>query len=295
MRVIIAILAGLLLLPSPGYAWVYPEHRDIAVLAVLELDSARRQTLNQIWEMARVGHEDRLPAYVVIPHLPEKPRYIDWAAWPAIGGDHSCSPSDMLHNILESDWIMDVAEITERLKRRMATATDRADHVNALRDQDLSLQRADPEYATRAGSNNVHFLLPREHFLTDAEEFILASLVQGDEINALGVYVWYHYRALAKVNRLRTEKLTPEQRSQLALAAMADEAYGLHFLEDTFASGHVAGTWGNASLRKGTHDYYNEHGLETQTWGGTPVILMGDAYMRTEDARFAAKAVLRRG
>ena len=197
----------------------------------------------------------------------------------------------MIHNILKTEWIMEVAEITERLKRELASARDKSDRVNALRDQDLSLQRADPEYATRAGANNVHFLLPRENYLTNTEEFLLASLVQGDEINALGVYVWYHYRALAKVNRLRSETLTQEQAASLALGALADEAFGLHFLEDTYAAGHVAGTWGNASLRKGTHDYYNEHGLETKTWSGTPVILMGDAYMRQQDAEFAAKAV----
>ncbi len=291
MRSIFALVIGLILISPTTRAWVYPEHRDIAVLAVLDLDSARRATLNQLWEMARVGHEERLPAFIVIPHLPEQPRYIDWAAWPAIGGDHSCSPSQMLETILYSDWIMDVARITEHFKRELASARDKSDRVNALRDQDLSLQRADPQYATRAGSNNVHFLLPREHFLTDAEEFILASLVQGDEINALGVYIWYHYRALAKMNRLRSEALSDAQRSQLALAALADEAYGLHFLEDTYAAGHVAGTWGSASLRKGTHDYYNEHGLETTTWGGEPVILMGDAYMRQQDGKFASRAV----
>ena len=32
--------------------------------------------------------------------------------------------------------------------------------INALRNSDIKLQSADPEYATRAGSNNVHFLLP---------------------------------------------------------------------------------------------------------------------------------------
>ena len=35
---------------------------------------------------------------------------------------------------------------------------------------------------------------------------------------------------------------------------------------DTFAAGHVAGTWGDVSQRKGTHDYYNEAGIEVFTW-----------------------------
>jgi len=85
--------------------------------------------------------------------------------------------------------------------------------------------------------------------------------------------------------------LTPEQRSALALSALADEAFALHFLEDSFASGHVAGVWGNASQRKGTHDYYNEMGLEVTTWNGERLVLMGDAYIRPEDAERAARTV----
>ena len=74
---------------------------------------------------------------------------------------------------------------------------------------------------------------------------------------------------------------------------LADEAFALHFLEDIFAAGHVAGTWGDVSQRKGTHDYYNENGLEVRTWqgGANTVVLMGDAHMRPEDAERAAEAV----
>jgi hypothetical protein len=273
-----------------AHAWVYPEHRDIALKAVLKLDSSKRHVLSEIWSQARVGHEERLPAYIVIPTQPERPRFIDWAAWTAIGGDHSCSPEEMVRVILTSDWILDVAAVTERLKRKLSSAQRRSDRVNALRDQDIELQRADPEYATRAGSNNVHFLLPRDNASTTIHEFVLSSLVQGDEINAMGAYIWYHYRALAKAKRIRSAA-SAEQRSKLALAALADEAYGLHFLEDVFAAGHVAGTWGNASLRKGTHDYYNEHGLETATWTGKPLILLGDAYMTSSELEAPSELV----
>jgi len=53
----------------------------------------------------------------------------------------------------------------------------------------------------------------------------------------------------------------------------------------------VAGTWGDTSQRKGTHDYYNEKGLEVTTWDGKRVILTGDAYMRPEDAELAANTI----
>jgi hypothetical protein len=52
----------------------------------------------------------------------------------------------------------------------------------------------------------------------------------------------------------------------------------------------VAGDWGPKAVRKGTHDYYNERGVEAVTWGGHRLVLEGDAHMSTEDARRAAEA-----
>ena len=291
MRLFVLVVLLFSICAQPSQSWVYPEHRDIAVLAVMKLTPERRDVLDEIWNMARVGHEKRLPSSVVIGHLPPQPNYIDWAAWTAIGGDHSCSPQEMIDVVLNSDWILDVARITEEFKRSLANAKTHADRVNAIRDSDIDLQRADPNYVTRAGANNVHFLLPREAFNSNVTDYVYGSLVEGDEINALGVYYWYHYRALAKISRIRLPGMSQEDKQRLALGALADEAFGLHFLEDAFASGHVAGTWGNASLRKGTHDYYNEAGLETKTWGGKELVLMGDAHMSAEDAEAPAHAV----
>jgi hypothetical protein len=94
-----------------------------------------------------------------------------------------------------------------------------------------------------------------------------------------------------KVARYANEEYSQEQKSQLLLSAFADEAFALHFLEDAYASGHIAGTWGKAAVRKGTHDYYNEHGLEIVTWDGKREIAMGDAYMRINDEKITAIAV----
>jgi hypothetical protein len=41
-------------------AWVYPEHRDITVLAVEKLDPTRQAELEALWREARVAHEARL-------------------------------------------------------------------------------------------------------------------------------------------------------------------------------------------------------------------------------------------
>jgi hypothetical protein len=221
----------------------------------------------------------------------KKPSCIDWAAWPAIAGDHSCSAEKMVQTILTTGWILKVADIAAVLKHDLADAKNRSQHINALRDSDNRLQRADEAYATRAGANNVHFLLARLRIDEGGLDYVTRCLHEGAELNALGAYAWYHLSALEQAARLSREPLTPAEHAALALAVLANEAFALHFLQDAYAAGHVAGTWGNASLRKGTHDYYNEHGLEARRWSGESLVLMGDASMRPEDTERAAQAV----
>ena len=277
--------------PVTALAWVYSEHRDIMVLAVQRLESAQRALLEKLWSEARAGHEARLCAQLADTTQGPNPTCIDYAAWPAIGGDHSCSARDMLSNVLDTPWILDVARISAQLKRRLAGATRRDQRINAVRDSDIALQRADLDYATRAGSNNVHFLLARPDVTIEPEAYARLALGPGAELNAMGAYVWYHLRALAQAARLARGDLAPAVRAQVALAALADEAFALHFLEDSFAAGHMAGTWGDVAVRKGTHDYYNERGVEVVTWAGRRFVAQGDAYMGPQDAERAATAV----
>jgi hypothetical protein len=270
-------------------AWIYPEHRQIAETAVEELDTQQREQLERLWTEARVGHEERLCASLSAGDQGTKPVCIDWTAWSAIGGDHACSGKALVETVLSTPWILEVAAVGARLKEGLAKATDQAGQTNELRDSDLRLERADDDYATRAGSNNAHFLLSLPTPGTDGSRYIERCVQGGTEPNALGVYLWYHRAALAQAARLATAK-GPE-RGARALAAVADEAFALHFLEDSFAAGHVAGTWGKAAVRKGTHDYYSERGLVRLTWGGEPVVLTGDAHLRPEDVVRVAKAV----
>jgi hypothetical protein len=285
-------LAAISIAPEAG-AWVYPEHRDIAGRAVAELDPERRALLEKLWAEARRGHETRLCQNVYEAAQSERPTCIDYPAWSAIGGDHSCSSAAMVSTILDSPWILDVAEVTAQLRRRLATSTNRDMITNALRDSDIDLQRADPEYATRAGSNSVHFLLARPGVGTTLATYITLAFSEGVDINALATYAWYHIDALEKARALGDEGRSPEERAALVRGFLADEAFALHFLEDVFAAGHVAGTWGDDSLRKGTHDFYNENGLAVTTWRGERAVLTGDAWMRPEDAERAAKVIKR--
>jgi hypothetical protein len=302
---------------GPALAWVYPEHRDISVLAVKTLDPERKELLERLWEDARSGDEARLCVEVAEPGQGLKPDCIDWAAMAAIAGDHSCSSSEMLDTVIHAQWILHVANVAAQLKvdlsqisaaapvsgsadqraidvlrRRLESERVRAQRLNALRVADVQLQRADPQYAIRAESNNAHFLLARPTSDFTAEDYLRTTLTPGSSISAVGVFGLYHLSALQKATRLARETLSPQERSALTRALLADEAFALHFLEDVFAAGHVAGTRGDVSQRKGSHDYYNEHGLEVTTWqSGLKIVLLGDAHMRTEDAERAAAAV----
>ena len=286
------ILLTFLMQCSDLKAWIYPEHREITMMAIQRLSPGYRARFDSLWAMARRGYESRLDANPANGSLGLRPATIDYAAWPAIAGDHSISSADMVRNILNTQWILEVADITARLKVGLDNSDNNSERAGHMRDADLRLLRADPAYVSRAGSNNVHFLLARPNSEITAREYFDTCFRAGTEINLTGVYKWYHASALLKIGRLANEKLTQDERMAIALSALADEAFALHFLEDAFSSGHVAGIWGNAALRKGTHDYYDENGVEVTTWSGERLVLTGDAFMRDEDAERAAITVM---
>lgn len=291
-RTFTLLICLVLLQVETALGWVFPEHRDIAVMAYHRLSPEQQASLQKLWSVGRAGHESRLCEKVADARQGPEPNCIDYATWTAISGDHSCSARDMLSIVLDAPWIVGVARVSARLKTQLAAAQRRDQHVNAVRDSDMALQRTDPGYVTRASSNNAHFLLARPK--VDIEPLAYADLALGPnaDLNALGTYVWYHYSALRKAALLsRGVDESSQAHAALVRAALADEAFALHFLEDSFAAGHATGTWGNTAVRKGTHDYYSEHGLSLVTWSGKPFVALGDAYMRPADAERASNAV----
>jgi len=286
-KTIAFLLVAILFSSSFVNAWVYPEHRDIAIAAVQKLSAKYRTIFDKLWVQARIGYETRLPENII----DGTHGYIDWPSWSAIAGDHSCSPENMLHNVLATEWIVEVSDIAQELKENLAKAKKRSELINYLRDSDIKLQRADEEYATRAGSNNAHFLIARPEYDISPQKYADLCFNEGSELNAIGIYAYFHAMALKKISSVKNRSISDEEKSKIIISALSDEAFALHFLEDTFAAGHVAGTWGDASQRKGTHDFYNENGLEVTTWNGKKAILTGDANMRTEDVDLASETV----
>ena len=101
-------------------ALVYPEHRDVTMLAVQHLDADRAAVFQQLWAQARAGDENRLCAAGADSTQGLTPACIDWAAWPAIAGDHSCSSAQMLATAREAPWILGVADVAAQLKVDLA-------------------------------------------------------------------------------------------------------------------------------------------------------------------------------
>jgi hypothetical protein len=142
---------------APAFAWVYPEHRDIAVLGIESLDVQRQAVFDQLWAEARSGYEKRLCTQGADTAQGLMPDCIDWAAMSAIAGDHSCSSAQLLDTVSTSAWILAVAEVAAQLKvdltrisktspaasqeegligdlrRQMESEAIRADRINVLR------------------------------------------------------------------------------------------------------------------------------------------------------------------
>jgi len=284
----IALALVAALLSTPAGAWIYPEHRDIMAEALKDLPPDQKQFFARLWTEARSGNESRYCQDMVTGDGTTAPVCLDLAAWPAIAGDHSCSPDKLTSLTLPSKWILNVGKVSAQTKVGLENAKTRDATLNVWALSNLGLQFADPEYVTRADANHGHFLLPRTN--NQLDDYVASTLARGAEPNALGLYVYYHLGALALAQQWAAAK-EPAARAALARQVLATEAFAIHFLEDIFSSGHVTGTWGSAAERKGTHDYYCEWGIDTASWYGTPMVLFGDAHMRPEDLKRTAGVV----
>ncbi len=279
----------LLLTPAAAKGWIYPEHRDITTEAISRLSPADRATLEALWRDARSGYAAKLCEPLSAGDQGLTPACIDFAAFPAFSGDHSCSPKEVLEVILPGDWILDVARVSAETKEALAGTSSRKQRKNAAATNDLNLEVVDPQYATRAGANHAHFLLPRTS--DDLRAYVVASMSEGAPLNALGLHVQYHVAAMGLAQRLASGAIPPSERAAAARDIVALEGFALHWLEDIYASGHDVGTWGSDAWRKGTHDYYDEFGIDTVDWRGRTVVAFGDAHMSPADLQRASTAV----
>ena len=288
---------------SPARAFVYSEHRAIAGAAIAGLSPERAATLAKLWAAARQGYEVRLCADPWMgPDGLEQP-CVDYATWSSLSGDHTCSPSALLATVLESGLVLRINEIAADQAESLSKAVRDDQRRNAVTTGQIQLMRADPSYAKSAGANNAHFLLPRQTEGLDILEYMDSALRTTAEPNSAATYFFFHGAAMvlaassdpaeasaSSEQGAHGAPRTPDGGARVRLI-LALEAFADHFLEDMFAAGHVAGSWGNVAERKGTHDYYNRTGLEIRSWDGQETVLFGDAFLKPEGLARAAQAV----
>jgi hypothetical protein len=265
-------------------AWTYPEHRDISAAALERLTPARQEVIARMWATATAGKQPVKNACGT-PLGGYDGSCLDLASWPAIAGDHSCSPENLRKDVVPSAWVMDVSKVAAELRRDLAEAPNESKRLDAWALSNLRLELVDRDYSNRAAANSAHFLLPRTE--DELGPYLARAVSTATGPNAMGLFLHYHLSALGLAARWRDNPDDPV----LAGQVLATEAFALHFIEDSFSAGHVAGSWGSVAQRKGTHDYYCEAGLDGSTWARTLQTLKGDAHMRPEDLERTARLV----
>ena len=300
-RVVVPVLlAAAALLPTQAAAWIWPEHRDIAAEALKELPAAQRKTIDQMWVGVRAIGGKQVCEKVVDPGAEptDVPRgewdkvCVDFASFPALAGDHSCTAAELWADAAKEPWAVKVVWVAARTKDRLASSKDEAQRTDFLSLSHLAMQYVDPRYLTRAEGNNAHFLVPpgvgggRRR---TSDKYLDRALSPGIEINATGLYTEFHMLALRYAALYHA---APEaEKAELGGRALVAEGVALHFLEDSFSAGHYAATWGEAAWQKGTHDLYSTIGLTTMTWKGDLFASHGDGHMTEQDMKVAAVTV----
>jgi hypothetical protein len=290
-------LASTVLAPSTAKAWLFEEHANIGRYAVTHLEAREATMLDSLWASVRnsspaaqraLCKNGRKDASHDRMHDPNW-KCVDFGALAAAAADHSCSPTDLLAVVTGSSWFpdvyADVAETEFALHKKDATDGSR---VDAWHQGNLDLLRQDPAYLARAAKNSAHFVLGRGSE-DDVASFLRRAADQGTPINATASYATYHLAALASAAKLAKLTVGADGYAAVAEAVLAEEAFALHFLEDSFAAGHFVGlspdAIGSQPERAGTHDYYCEHGLEARTWGAGRISYAahGDAFMTEKE------------
>ncbi len=259
-------IVSLLCTTSLARAWYFPEHVVLtqdghAALAPAlrtiigdAVSQARREGL-AICERTDVSLEDALvetPLRTPMLRTPASVSCVPYAALPGLAGDHASDVSELRTVLATTKGIELVSAVAYEWRRfqqsalRGQASLDRMSFVHEL---DVALYFLDAGYVTRARATRVHFRDAGRSF-----DMVLRDLgVQGRIDEVVARFVFHHMRSLVLAA------------SAKPVEALLDHAFAIHFLEDAFASGHLAmsaDSWakGRDSVRW-RHDAFNADGL----------------------------------
>ena len=283
--------------PSTASAWIFSEHTRITATALerLRKEDPWGPVLTEAW--LRVREAERWACTEVEREVGEGDCF-GFAALPSLAADHSCNPEELESQLASEPWPARVIEASRQVAERLLVVKDDAvKREDIRRGMHIDLQSVDGDYLTRAKGNGAHFQLEREAYDHAAapvrlDRYLEQSLGAGQDANATALYANYHAAAVLFGRAARKAcRSGSTDCSLLSKKGFLAEAFALHFLEDSFAAGHVVGARGNSSYRMGTHDYYSRHGIDARTWRGTSLGIRGDAFLSDETARLASEAV----
>jgi hypothetical protein len=255
-----------LLAPRDAYGWYFPEHVVIAHDGLMELpeeirdvviDEASRARSEGVPLCARadVPLEDIAQDKPLVTRMVRSEVRVDcvpYSALPALAGDHASSAAE-LRTVLTTPKGVEITSAVAYEWRRFREALGRLpapslERMSFVHDLDVAFYFIDPGYDVRAQATRAHFV-DAGRPLDD----VLRSAAAGDVGNALAQFLTHHLRSLELASRGK------------GTDAILEHAFAIHFLQDSFAAGHLvmtAATWaqGNAHVRQ-RHDFYNARGL----------------------------------
>ena len=288
-----AALAALALcsLSASARAWVLPEHAQITARALKKLDRSDATTAEVLAVVTTAlrlcgDHDEHAPR--TCPRL---------AVLPALAGDHSCTPGG-LREALEQrgecgDWISGVLRVsleTQAALDRAGTDADQREDVRRM--MHVYLQGEDPAYLKRALSDVSHFQIARQAGDIDLPAYLKFALAPTREGNATATYLNYHLVALRLASAGHRAR-DPNERAGYFVRAVLSEVFALHFLQDSFSSGHFVGHWGVDTTKLGTHDFYSRRGVAAVRWSdrATTYVAYGDGFLPLAERERVAGAV----
>jgi hypothetical protein len=285
------LVAGLTAAGS-ARAWVFSEHTSITRRAVelLEADPSTSATWHAVLPSIQgaLGICERAAgACIAFEHLP------------SLAGDHSCTPLDLgqlarANRAAKYSWVPDVLAVAADTDRQLTQAKDDGVLREEVRRQmHIDMQGADAHYLQRALLDYSHFQLARETDqlgMDGLTAYLGTALAPTQKSNATAAYTNYHVVALRLALAASRD---PAQGQRFLARAIAAEAFALHFLEDSFSTGHFVGHWGSDAVRLGTHDFYARAGLEATRWSDATRTFLahGDAFLSDAEREVAASAV----
>lgn len=167
------------------------------------------------------------------------------------------------HRALGTEAYIDVCTRLEPFKDRDAATAQRFEIAcKNLNVQALLYGQACNVSGDFAGSPGDMLTALGAGIITKRSNYLLLALTNGGHFHPIATREWRHYHQLALAGALAASKKQGAAQIAAFEEAFYDSAFGDHFLQDSFAAGHMGFNRhaSSAAAAKGFHDEWNERG-----------------------------------